>query len=1288
MKTIAKRNLLLFLSLLTIILSITISFANVSADDANAKLDAEVNKYVGDSKEFTDVIEKMAEDSAKDKAPSKNTINHVMKRLFNAGEYINDVEYGVLDGDLGVSKSDVLSESRYACNPSAPNNLINHNCNIPNFTTGLLQSIAAPFSEPFLNAEKTSSYTVFGVPEGIPGGTVPVNPGSRANTYTALELFGYDLKLTSYGGEWDKIDVSTEARMLSNFGVIDKVTLMGTGLWNSVKSGVGGLIENFSFNPMRWIADTANATVSGGLNTVLDTSDLNIVATNGWKRNDFSKTLYNVYVMTDKEVLQETANNYFREFINHLQANAELSPELSGVLELEKIPGFEFIPNWETPESIAAIESAVRFNNGERYKASQDIEYMPKYKTVPKPVYYTEKQQLGFWGTDNKSIVDKANGKGLLSGGVKAYDNYQSLSDDWNKNWQNLFAKEFSAMGDTVTNLLEKSDNDVFKNNPHLDPKQPISHYACANDDGTIKRKSDGKIEYVYLKNNKGGSEYLNTNCSPARKPIGGGLFGSGWHVNRDEDTRHIDNIIKSDFLSSRTDIIGNGFMSFFRSINSFVARMTNTILGLAFSPILSELGIDEIVAQLVEGFKKTIFFPLASLVAALGAFMLFLQLLKGAGAWQLIASIGVTILIFVAGVAFFMYPQSTIKLIDEVPTRIDNIIANAVLVDDDGTSYCSSGDGGNAIRSAQCNVWGIMVFNPWTHLQFGTGYDNLYAKGYAKSGGSAFTNENASLVGDAGVYMGGGKTVNNWAMYQLDKTKAGTINSSDTSSTSGLGTVDKNLFRLVDLQAGPNNGAGTDSSNFATWSGKDDGSFFIGLLTTMQAILAAIAIAGLSITKIEVSFLFSLSIIILPIMMLFALLPQGQLKFKGYISMLGSLLLKRFVVTAMLSVLLKTLSLSYSRSDSIVAASMLSIAISVAFLMYKKELLNLITGSDGPESQLKEIASQSVPNSVKQRYAMVKAQIQGAALGFVGGVAGKTAYSAQSEVRSRNIQNKLKKLDKKEVLTEEEQEQRSELINERIAISQTLEESGGLLAQGVNGARSSSRLISRRTERSIRREGFSGDKVITDAKNLVYDEGADSITNKFEDVELDTYKEVLSHSENKISKTSDKPLSTEDARALRNPEVQKEIRRLAEKRRKHIKDNNNSKYIAKTPDSEELERLAEIIDKKRKAAKIKGYVKSPYLEKEIQKESKLRKQSSDITSNVEEIKAQLIQAEKVKSILRDKEKAGVKDLTRIKDEAREIIKQESNKEVENVRRKHPNEKVETKEESDSNNET
>src|SRR5699024_9697114 len=145
--------------------------------------------------------------------------------------------------------------------------------------------------------------------------------------------------------------------------------------------------------------------------------------------------------------------------------------------------------------------------------------------------------------------------------------------------WQNLFAKEFSAMGDTVTNLLEKSDNDVFKNNPHLDPKQPISHYACANDDGTIKRKSDGKIEYVYLKNNKGGSEYLNTNCSPARKPIGGGLFGSGWHVNRDEDTRHIDNIIKSDFLSSRIDIIGNGFMSFFRSINSFVARITNTIL-------------------------------------------------------------------------------------------------------------------------------------------------------------------------------------------------------------------------------------------------------------------------------------------------------------------------------------------------------------------------------------------------------------------------------------------------------------------------------------------------------------------------------------------------------------------------------------------------------------------------------------------------------------------------------------------------------------------------------------
>src|SRR5690606_3937138 len=117
---------------------------------------------------------------------------------------------GVVSSSVGKKKKEILYDEIHACNPNSPKNLIDHNCNIPNFTTGLIQNIANPFMDDFNNAGKTSSYSVFGlgVPNNIPGGIVPVSESNRAHTYTALELFGYNLQLTSYNGEWDQVVVS------------------------------------------------------------------------------------------------------------------------------------------------------------------------------------------------------------------------------------------------------------------------------------------------------------------------------------------------------------------------------------------------------------------------------------------------------------------------------------------------------------------------------------------------------------------------------------------------------------------------------------------------------------------------------------------------------------------------------------------------------------------------------------------------------------------------------------------------------------------------------------------------------------------------------------------------------------------------------------------------------------------------------------------------------------------------------------------------------------------------
>lgn len=1073
-KTKWKRNLILTITAFAILLSMLnpalIAFANF--EDAQREFDSQASDFLKDAEDATDILKILEDDAKANPNPSRNTINYVMKRLFYPGVYVNDVRDGIVSSSLDVSKSDLLYDDKYVCHPNSPKNLIDHNCNIPNFTTGLIQSIADPFMTPLNNAGKTSSYSTFGlgVPSNIPGGTVPIDPESRTHTYTALELYGYSLKLTSYNGEWDNIVVSNSARMLSNFGVIDRITLVGTTLWNTTREGVSTFIENFSFNPVRWfgtLAKSFEAGASAGINTVVDTSELNIVATNAWKRPRLDSTLYNVYVMSDAEVLRETYRRYFNLFTEELRAGVNNDPVLNEVLSMDPasvfndVPSFSYDPNWETDESKAAREKArkkreeeIAHNKAERLKeryADEDEPYKAQIISplteIPDPIYYTEQEQLGFWEEDPAvaGLLNTAKSNGLISGNASSYETYDEMMAEWEEAYPPYFERHFDALGDTVSKIVDNVDVSVFTKYPHLDPKQGISRYACMNPDGSIMRDSDGFVEYLYKKNNSGTTEYLNEKCAPARPPIGGGLFGHGWNHSKIDDTRHISNVTGSPLSPSH--IGKNIFISTITSINSFIAKVTNVILELSFSPLLERLGVNEMIAKLIEGFRDTVFFPLATLLASVGALLLFLQLLRSGSALQLLGSIAITFVIFIAGATFLLHPNATLKLVDEVPSKLDKIIANVILVDDDGTSYCSTGSASDGIRSAQCNVWGAMVFEPWTHLQFGTGYDNLYAKGHAPPGSGEMKNKNEDLVGDARVNMGGGHVVHNWALYQLDKTKAGTINAKAPKEF--LGVVDKDMYRLVDLQAGPDNAAKSDPRYFKTWTGENR-SGFIAVLTLIQAILMAFAIGALGIAKIEASFMFSITLLFLPFMLLYALIPSGRQKLGGYVGNLISLLLRRLLITVMLAVMLKTINLGYSKADSLETGALMAIFISMAFIMYRKELLDLVTVNSsgkgiigGDIQQLRDGVRDIIPDNIKQWTNIAKANVRGTVAGFAGSAAAATGHKARIRARRVGIWSELRKLDRLEeqgkIDYEEADKRRKKLAEERKAVKQAI---------------------------------------------------------------------------------------------------------------------------------------------------------------------------------------------------------------------------------------------------------
>ena len=162
-----------------------------------------------------------------------------------------------------------------------------------------------------------------------------------------------------------------------------------------------------------------------------------------------------------------------------------------------------------------------------------------------------------------------------------------------------------------------------------------------------------------------------------------------------------------------------------------------------------------------------------------------------------------------------------------------------------------------------------------------------------------------------------------------------------------------------------------------------------------------------------------------------------------------------------------------------------------------------------------------------------------------------------------------------------------------------------------------------------MRKDGYASTKVSKQAREKVIQDGADRITENKNPAELDTFREVLSQSEKSVSKTTKDKLDLESARTLKSPKVQREVRRLAEERKRHAEEHSGSKdYTALTPDREELGELAKIIDKKRKANSIKGKLTSPRVEKAIEKDYADANEGKKDSSGVLETMKQLISKE------------------------------------------------------------
>lgn len=304
--------------------------------------------------------------------------------------------------------------------------------------------------------------------------------------------------------------------------------------------------------------------------------------------------------------------------------------------------------------------------------------------------------------------------------------------------------------------------------------------------------------------------------------------------------------------------------------------------------------------------------------------------------------------------------------------------------------------------------------------------------------------NTNTDLVGDAKVNFGGGVIKKNWALYQLSKIKSGTITDEDTSREDG--TVDKNIYRLVDLQAGPNNAKESDIRFFKNWSQTHQpygwNSFFSSLFTF-------VIIGGFSVMKIELTILFTLNLFLLIFYLLAGITPFGRIKLKDYWNKMSGYFFKRCLITIILSFLLKILQIINHNDVSyrnIFIASMVTMGV---FYLFRKEFFKLFDMSVDNLKNIKGSIKKSIPKSISYRYNHYKEAFQGYTGGFIGG--GLAVGSSKVEEKVQKGLNLIRKNPK-----------------------EVYEEHRSMLRSAIKQGRDVSNLNVTRNFRQQRREGFS----------------------------------------------------------------------------------------------------------------------------------------------------------------------------------------------------------------------
>lgn len=926
----------------------------------------EIKDLIGS--EIQEIITKTLEEI---KNPIKrDNLYYLLYHTIISGNFIEDVENMV---DISTEQTDKTMvhkvNNRHGYRKSVcyhkgePQNLLNHNCDIPAFGTSLVHTLTnSTYKQGIEGAERTAAKLSGPLGDSVYKGNIPAELGS-GDSFTMFEIYGYDLPLTSYYGEWDNIWVSTKERLMSNIGSMNMLRLTTTSLAKGVisdtKRKIGKLLNTFSFGVINIFSDEQDFLTTTAV-SIADTADYTIAADGRWSRPDFVDTLYNVYYATDKEILAKYQNDYIEYLINYIEEKGAETKELKEVFYLA--PDSPHFPNFEYDPKACKEYTTDEKGNSYCSVVKTYEEQFEEWKTFPTQQEFNER--------------GLAQGIDCFKEDVK---DFTGLKTCWTKYWEEYSKAKGSFEGLLVKELVRLGTKAFYEENPHANPSEQISHFFCGTEEGNAKGEKE-TWERVYIKKNTRNQEFVNEKCAKVRPSVKGTITGNG-EIDKSDDDRYIHFVKSND--SRRFGNI-SVFSKSLRGLSISVTKITNTLINLSNSNIITTLKIDKILESILKTFKTSIFFPLAILFMGASAITIFFTS-RGTG----LKDLAVLLICFMIGAMCFTNIPLIVKLVDEYPSKLDKIVVGAMqeitgIKESDVCSISVNNDD-DYIRMIQCRVWEIGVFIPYLYAQWGTTNTNDLRPENLK-----YSESTKALVGTPEVYYGS-TSKSNWALWQLSKIKTGSIRN---ESIKGLdGTKTREIYKLVDWQVGPKHSEGRDTRFFNDWSGASGKRNEAYIYGAIGAIATLIVIGTFSILKVETSLLMAFQLSLLPIYLVLALVPKGRLKFKTYIADLIHLVIRRLYYVILLSVslsifnaLTKTNQMSYAITS--IALSVLALGL----IWYHKEVLNIIniplsneylsTGSIKKNLNVSKI----LPKSLNLKYQQIKTSVTRGFAGAVGG--------------------------------------------------------------------------------------------------------------------------------------------------------------------------------------------------------------------------------------------------------------------------------------------------------------